>query len=72
MTPFTSRDLAAVPLPAITKRDYLTLDELEKIAFEFADQGVSILAAEPDEWHLVVPIKGVQTTFRALRVGGAA
>lgn len=71
MTPFTSRDLAAVPLPAITKRDYLTFDELEKLAWEFRHLGVGILGYG-DEWHLVVPIKGVQTTFRALRVGGAA
>lgn len=56
----------------MNRQPYLTLDELETIAFEYRDQGVSILAAEPNEWHLTVPIKGVQTTFRAHRVAAVA
>lgn len=51
--------------------DYLTLAELEALAWEFRNLGVSILAYG-DEWHLQVPVDGVQKTFRAVRVPAVA
>lgn len=55
------------PPPAKLRPDYLTLDELEAIAYEFRDQGVSIVAAAPDVWLLQVLDDGVQRTYRAHR-----
>lgn len=49
---------------------YLTLDELEALAFEFRSQGVSILAAN-DEWHLRVKIAGSEALYRAHKVSVA-
>lgn len=50
---------------------YLTLAELETLAWEFRDQGVSILAAG-DVWLLRANVGGVETTFRAHRAGVSA
>lgn len=50
---------------------YLTLDELEALAFKFADQGASILAEQGPagpEWRLRLHIGGTEQTFRAHRV----
>jgi hypothetical protein len=47
---------------------YLTLDELEALAFKFP--GFQILAAQGPsgpEWHLRVPMNGVEVTMRAHR-----
>lgn len=63
----------AVPLPAVIVRDYVTLEELEAIEREHRADGVSIVAAAPDEWHLTVrDARGVQRTHRARRSGGGA
>lgn len=63
--------LAPVP-PAKVEPEYLTLEELEKIAFAFADQGAGIVAAAPDVWLLQVHDNGVQRTYRAHRPQGGA
>lgn len=74
MSPFTCSNPGAVPPPAKIEPEFLTLDELEAIAFAFADQGVGIIAAAPDVWLLQVHDNGVQRTYRAHRpaTGGAA
>lgn len=69
MTPFDS--IVPGPPQAVTERDFLTLDQLEAIAFEHAADGVSILAAG-DEWRLQIRDKGVQRTYRARRDQGAS
>lgn len=71
MTPYTARTFAATP-PKPTRPEFLTLEELEAIAWEFRADGVSILAAG-DEWHLQIrDERGVQRTFRAHRPQGGA
>lgn len=54
---------------------YVSLEDLETIAFQYAHQGVQVIAAQGpsgDEWQLRVRIGTVETVFRAHRVGAVA
>lgn len=54
---------------------YLTLDDLERMAFDNRDQGVQVFAAQGpsgDEWHLWMKVAGVGRLFRAHRVENGA